>query len=100
MAKKSKIGANERRKLTVSKYAEKRRALKELVRTADTMEERLEAQRLLSKLPRDASPTRVRNRDQLDGRRRAYLRKAGLSRVNFRERALRGELPGIRKASW
>ena len=54
----------------------------------------------LHALPRDASPTRLRNRDAVDGRPRGFLRKAGVSRVRFREMALRGELPGISKSSW
>jgi len=54
----------------------------------------------LHALPRDASPTRLRNRDAIDGRPRGFLRKAGVSRVRFREMALRGELPGISKSSW
>ncbi len=56
--------------------------------------------RALHRLPRDASPTRLRNRDVSDGRPRGHLRKFGLSRVQFRERALRGELPGVTKSSW
>lgn len=100
MAKKSKIVANERRRATVAKYAEKRRELKEKARTAKTVAEAMEFHRQLSLLPRDASPTRVRNRDQIDGRPRGYIGKAGLSRVRFRELALRGELPGIKKSSW
>ncbi|MGC3953639.1 MAG: 30S ribosomal protein S14, partial [Propionicimonas sp.] len=56
--------------------------------------------RQLQLLPRDASPTRVRNRDAVDGRPRGFLRVAGVSRVRFRELAHRGELPGITKSSW
>jgi small subunit ribosomal protein S14 len=100
MAKKSKIVANERRKAVVERYAARRTALKEAVRTAATPEERDAAVRALSRLPRDASPVRVRNRDQVDGRPRGYLRKAGLSRISFRKQAHRGELPGITKSSW
>jgi small subunit ribosomal protein S14 len=100
MAKKSKIVANERRKQTVARYAERRAALKEAVRTAATSEEREAAVRALSRLPRDASPVRVRNRDQVDGRPRGYVGKAGLSRINLRTMAHRGELPGITKSSW
>lgn len=100
MAKRSKIIANERRKAIVARYAERRAQLKEAVRTASTLEERMAAARALSKLPRDASPVRVRNRDQVDGRPRGYVGKAGLSRINFRGAAHRGELPGITKSSW
>jgi small subunit ribosomal protein S14 len=100
MAKKSKIAANERRKKTVARYAARRAELKEAVRTGATVEERDAAVRALSRLPRDASPVRVRNRDQSDGRPRGYLRKAGVSRITLREMAHRGELPGITKSSW
>ena len=103
MAKKSKIAANERRKQTVARYAERRATLKQTLRhaaaTGDT-EARDTAVRALSRLPRDASPSRVRNRDQVDGRPRGYLRKAGVSRINLRAMAHRGELPGITKSSW
>lgn len=100
MATKSKIAANERRKATVARYAERRAHLKEAVRTAATPAEREAAVRALARLPRDASPVRVRNRDQVDGRPRGYLRKVGLSRINLRTMAHRGELPGITKSSW
>lgn len=100
MAKKSKTVANERRKRTVARYAARRAELKEAVRTALTAEERDAAVRALGRLPRDASPVRIRNRDQVDGRPRGYVRKAGLSRINLRALAHRGELPGITKSSW
>ncbi|MFI7611622.1 30S ribosomal protein S14 [Nonomuraea terrae] len=99
MAKKSKIAANERRKTVVLRYAERRAQLKEIIRTG-TPQERDAAVRELSRHPRDASATRVRNRDSVDGRPRGHLTKFGLSRVRFREMAHRGELPGITKASW
>ncbi|MGF1471030.1 MAG: 30S ribosomal protein S14 [Rubrobacteraceae bacterium] len=101
MAKKSKIAKNEKRRRTVARYAARRRELKETMRDArSTPEERLAAASALARLPRDSSPTRVRNRDQIDGRSRGHIRKFGLSRINFREKALNGELPGVRKASW
>lgn len=100
MAKRSKIVANERRKATVARYAERRAALKESIRTAATLEERDEAQRRLARMPRDASRVRVRNRDAVDGRPRGFLRVAGVSRIRFRVLAHRGELPGIVKSSW
>lgn len=101
MAKKSKIVANERRRETVARYAERRAELKELIRKPDTeATQRIAAQAELQRMPRDASPVRVRNRDAVDGRPRGHLRKFGLSRVRTRELAHRGELPGIRKASW
>ena len=65
-----------------------------------TAEERAEAMRKLQALPRDASPTRLRNRDSIDGRPRAYNRKFGLSRINLREKAHKGKLPGVVKSSW
>jgi len=100
MAKKSKIAANERRKETVERHAQRRAALKEQLRVATTQEERQAALTGLSKLPRNASPVRVRNRDSADGRPRGYLRTFGLSRINVRAMAHRGELPGVTKSSW
>ena len=100
MAKRSKIAANERRQQVVARYAERRADLKDTIRTAATPEERDAAVRALSRLPRDASPVRVRNRDQVDGRPRGYVGKVGLSRINLRTMAHRGELPGITKSSW
>lgn len=100
MAKKSKIIANERHKQVVARYAARRAELKEAVRTAPTLEQRRAAVRALAKLPRDASPIRIRKRDQVDGRPRGHIGKAGLSRINFRNAAHSGELPGITKSSW
>jgi small subunit ribosomal protein S14 len=100
MAKKSKIVANERRKEIVARYAERRADLKQTVRTASTVAERRAAVRALSALPRDASPSRVRNRDQVDGRPRGHIGKVRMSRIRFRSAAHRGELPGITKSSW
>jgi small subunit ribosomal protein S14 len=101
MAKKSKIVRNEQRRATVAHYAERRAELKQTIRDpgADP-QERARAQSALQRLPRDASPTRLRNRDAADGRPRGYLRKFGLSRVRVRAAAHAGELPGVRKASW
>lgn len=100
MATKAKIAANDRRRRTVARFAERRAVLKEQVRVGPTLEDRLAAHAALAKLPRDASPVRVRNRDKTDGRPRGYLRKAGVSRVKFRELAHGGYLPGITKSSW
>ncbi|MER5325195.1 30S ribosomal protein S14 [Streptosporangium roseum] len=99
MAKKSKIAANERRKAVVARHAERRAELKRIIRTGNA-EEREQAVRALARQPRDASATRVRNRDSVDGRPRGHLTTFGLSRIRFREMAHRGELPGITKASW
>ncbi|KAB2349698.1 30S ribosomal protein S14 [Actinomadura rudentiformis] len=101
MAKKSKIAANERRKATVQRHAARRAELKRLINSPHTAEEiRAAAVAELRRQPRDASATRVRNRDAVDGRARGHLRKFGLSRVRFREMAHRGELPGVTKSSW
>lgn len=101
MAKKSKIAKNEDRRRTVERYAARRAELKEILRRpASTPTEREAAQRELNRQPRDASATRVRNRDSVDGRPRGHLRKFGLSRVNVRQQAHAGFLPGVRKSSW
>ncbi|TMR36665.1 30S ribosomal protein S14 [Actinomadura geliboluensis] len=101
MAKKSKIAANERRRATVARHAARRAELKRIVRSPHTAEQvREAAARELRRQPRDASATRVRNRDAVDGRPRGHLRKFGLSRIRFRDLAHRGELPGITKSSW
>ncbi|AHU89628.1 30S ribosomal protein S14 [Trueperella pyogenes] len=101
MAKKSKIARDAQRRAVVAKYADKRAWAKKMsVSPHATDAERDEAMWVLHSLPRNASPTRLRNRDVTDGRPRGYLRKFGLSRVEFRKRALEGELPGVHKASW
>jgi small subunit ribosomal protein S14 len=101
MAKKSKIAKNEQRRKLVVRYAERRAELKEIIRRpSSTLEQRAAAMAALQRLPRDASPVRLRNRDAIDGRPRGHLRKFGLSRVRVRELAHRGELPGVSKASW
>lgn len=101
MAKKSKIARNEQRKAIVARYAERRAELKELIRNPHTPEDqRAAALSAMQRLPRDASPVRLRNRDAADGRPRGHLRKFGLSRVRVREMAHRGELPGVHKSSW
>lgn len=101
MASRAKVAADARRRATVERYADRRAALKERVRRAEPGSAELAAAvRALARLPRDASPVRLRNRDQVDGRPRGHLRKAGLSRIRFRELAHRGELPGITKSSW
>lgn len=89
MAKKSWIAREAKRRKTVNKYAARRRRLKE--------EGQYEQ---LQRLPRDASPVRLNNRCALTGRSRAYMRKFGISRIVFREMALAGKIPGVRKASW
>jgi small subunit ribosomal protein S14 len=101
MAKKSKIARNEQRREIVARYATRRAELKERIRNPATSDaDRAMAQSALQRLPRDASPVRLRNRDAADGRPRGHLRKFGLSRVRVREMAHRGELPGVHKSSW
>ena len=89
MAKKSVIARQKKREATVAKFAEKRAALKE----AGDYE-------ALSQLPRNASPVRLKNRCQLSGRPKGYMRYFGLGRVMFRDMALAGKIPGVKKASW
>lgn len=89
MAKKSMIARDKKRQKMIAKFMAKRAELKEL---GD-----LES---LQKLPRNSSPTRWKNRDALDGRPRGYMRRFGLGRINFREKASKGEIPGVTKSSW
>lgn len=89
MARKALIAKEKKRREMVDKYAEKRRQLK----AEGKWEE-------LQKLPRDASPVRLHNRCRLTGRPRGYMRKFGLCRVVFRDMALDGKIPGVRKSSW
>jgi small subunit ribosomal protein S14 len=101
MAKASKVAKNEQRRELVARYADQRAELKSAsVNPHLTRQARTEAMAALHALPRDASPTRVRNRDVVDGRPRGHLRTFGLSRIRMREMALHGELPGITKSSW
>lgn len=101
MAKKSKIARNQQREIVVQRFREQRAALKAVIKNpATSPEKRAAAMLALQKQPRDASATRLRNRDQVDGRPRGVYRKFGLSRVRLREQAHRGELPGITKSSW
>jgi small subunit ribosomal protein S14 len=95
------IEREKRREKIVKKYAARRTRLKELVRSPKSSpEERAAAQAELQRLPRDASPSRHRNRCQITGRSRGVYRKFGLSRAKIREVAMRGEIPGLTKASW
>jgi small subunit ribosomal protein S14 len=101
MAKTNMVEREKRRSRIVKKYAGKRAELKELIRSPKTgADERAAAQVALQKLPRDASPTRGRNRCSITGRSRGVYRKFGLARVKIRETVNRGELPGVSKASW
>ncbi|WP_326835962.1 30S ribosomal protein S14 [Amycolatopsis rhabdoformis] len=101
MAKKSKIAKNEQRKVIAARYVEQRRALKAVIASPRSSSgEKADAVVALQRMPRDASATRIRNRDTADGRPRGYLRKFGLSRVRMRQMAHNGELPGVSKSSW
>ena len=101
MATKGKIARNEQRKVVVARYAARRAELKAIIaRPTSSDADRAAAQRELSRQPRDASATRVRNRDSVDGRPRGYLRAFGVSRVRLRQLAHEGYLPGVRKSSW
>jgi small subunit ribosomal protein S14 len=101
MAKKSKIARERRRRAVVARYAERRAELKAVIGSPQsTPEEKAAAVSALQAMPRDASPTRLRNRDTVDGRPRGYFRAFGLSRIRLREMAHRGELPGVSKSSW
>ena len=101
MAKKSKIARDAKRREVVARHAERRAELKKIIAApAATAEERAAAVSELQRQPRDASATRLRNRDAVDGRPRGYFRKFGLSRVRLRDLAHAGELPGVTKSSW
>ncbi len=89
MAKKSILARDAKRQKMITKFADKRAELKAMGDREG-----------LAKLPRNSSPTRWKNRDQLTGRPRAYMRKFGLSRISFREKASKGEIPGVTKSSW
>ena len=98
---KSKIAKNNQRKKAISVYSERRQELLKIIKDPNTSyDEKREAQKKIAKMPRDASPTRHRNRCEVTGRPRGTLRKFGMSRNTFRDLALKGELPGIKKASW
>lgn len=101
MAKKSKVAKNEQRRAVVLRYAARRAVLKAVIAgPATSAAEREEARRELNRQPRDASATRVRNRDAIDGRPRGYQGAFGISRIRLRAMAHAGELPGVRKSSW
>ncbi len=101
MAKKSMIAREAKRSATVKRYAAKRAEYRRVIRSpASTDDEREAAQIKLQGLPRDASPVRQRNRCAISGRPRGYYRKFGLARNKLREATMRGEIPGLSKASW
>ena len=101
MAKKSKVVKNQKIKAMIERYAEKRTGLRAAsIDPKKTPEQRADARSALSKLPLNSNPVRYRNRCNLTGRPRSYIRYFGLSRIKFRDLALEGKLPGVRKASW
>ncbi len=101
MAKTSMINRDAKRAKLAKKFAAKRAALKKTVSsTTASYEEKMEAAVKLQKLPRDSSPSRHRNRCELSGRPRGVYRKFGLGRNKLREATMRGDVPGLRKASW
>jgi small subunit ribosomal protein S14 len=101
MAKTCMIMREKKHAKVVKKYATKRAELKAIVLSPKaSYEEKMAAQTGLQKLPRDASPTRQRNRCELTGRSRGVYRKFGLGRHKLREATMRGDVPGLRKASW
>ncbi|MBN8588928.1 MAG: 30S ribosomal protein S14 [Rhodothermia bacterium] len=101
MAKKSWIARQKLRQETVDKFAEKRAALKAIIIDVNASDdEKLAASTKLQKMPRNSSATRLRNRCAVSGRPRGYMRKFGVSRIAFRDMALAGKIPGVRKASW
>lgn len=101
MAKKSHIARDKKRAKLHAKYKEKRDALNKIIKNPETsMEERREAYSKLNSLPRNSSSTRLKNRCELTGRSRSFLRKFGVSRITFRKYALQGQIPGVTKSSW
>jgi small subunit ribosomal protein S14 len=101
MAKKSMIAREAKRTRMVAKFAQKRAALKAIIADVNASdEEKWDAQVALQKLPRDASPVRQQRRCQVTGRPHAVYRKFGLCRNKLREAAMRGDVPGLVKASW
>jgi small subunit ribosomal protein S14 len=101
MAKTSMVNRDIKREKLAKKFADKRAALKKVISSQDaSYEEKIKAVESLQKLPRDSSPSRQRNRCELSGRPRGVYRKFGLGRNKLREATMRGDVPGLRKASW
>ena len=101
MAKLSLINRDQKRRALVKKFAKKREELEAILNNPKASEEvRFAARLKIQQLPRNSNPTRLRNRCALTGRPRGYFRKFGLARNKLREYAMRGEIPGIVKASW
>ena len=101
MAKISKVVKNQRRKDMAVLYRERRLAAKKIINNPKSTPEEVDAAVVkLQKMPRDASPSRIRNRCSQTGRTRGYLRKFGISRIALRDLALQGQIPGVVKSSW
>ena len=101
MPKTSAINRNEKRKKLTAKFAAKRAELKAIrINPSATDEDFYAAQKKLQKLPRNSSKVRIRNRCSMSGRPRAFIGKFGVSRIQFRELALAGKIPGVTKSSW
>jgi small subunit ribosomal protein S14 len=101
MAKASQINRDNRRKVLIAKYAERRAELRKKLKDRNvSVEEKLEVQEEFAKLPRNSCPTRLNRRCSVSGRSRSYYRKFDVSRIALRELALAGMLPGMRKSSW
>ena len=100
MAKESMKAREVKRAKLVAKYAAKRAELKEIIRTSEDPVAAYEAARKLQSIPKNANPIRLHNRCQLTGRPKGYIRLFGLSRIQFREMASAGLIPGVKKASW
>jgi len=101
MAKKSMVARERKRLKTIQRYAAKRAALKKVIANQSSSdEERRDSMERLQTLPRNASPVRLRNRCAITGRPNGFYRKFGLGRNKLREETMRGNIPGLRKASW
>ncbi|MBF1435223.1 MAG: 30S ribosomal protein S14 [Prevotella micans] len=100
MAKESMKAREIKRAKLVARYAEKRMALKRIIATTNDVTEAYEAACKLQTIPKNANPIRLHNRCKITGRPKGYIRQFGLSRIQFREMASKGLIPGIRKASW
>ena len=101
MAKKSSIEKNKNRRRLVKKFSGRRERLLAVANDeSKSMEERFEARLKLAELPRNANPTRIRNRCEITGRPRSYYRKLGMSRIALRELGSKGLIPGLVKSSW
>ena len=100
MAKESMKAREVKRAKLIARYAEKRAALKKVIATTNDIAEANEAARKLQAIPKNADPIRLHNRCKITGRPRGYMRQFGISRIQFREMASQGLIPGVKKASW